>query len=153
MLDRHDLSGLRTTLCGGGFISRETVRRFCTKAPNCHFHPVYGMTETAGAGTYFPEHCLTSSIENSCGKVEDNCSIKIVDTDGQEVSVGVSGEICFKGAFVIDSYLHGAGNENIVDGWLHSGDVGYFDENGYLFIKDRIKDMINRGGKKVFPLR
>ena len=152
MLDRHDLSTLRTALCGGGFISRETVRRFCTKAPKCHFHPVYGMTETSGAGTYFPEHCLTSRVENSCGKVEDNCSIKIVDANEQEVSVGVSGEICFKGAFIIDSYLHGEGNENIVNGWLHSGDVGYFDEEGYLYIKDRIKDMINRGGEKVFSL-
>ena len=152
MLDRHDLSALRTALCGGGFISRETVRRFCRKAPTCSFHPVYGMTETAGAGTYFPVHCLTSDIENSCGKVEPNCQIKIVDSQEQEVPAGVSGEICFRGAFIIDSYLHGIGNENIVDGWLHSGDVGYFDENGYLFIKDRIKDMINRGGEKVFSL-
>lgn len=152
MLDRHDLSALRTALCGGGFISRETVRRFCSKAPNCRFHPVYGMTETSGAGTYFPEHCLSSAVENSCGIVEDNCTIKIVDSSEQEVPMGVSGEICFKGAFVIDSYLHGEGNENIVDGWLHSGDVGYFDENGYLYIKDRIKDMINRGGEKVFSL-
>ena len=152
ILDRHDLSALRTALCGGGFISRETVRRFCKKAPNCCFHPVYGMTETAGAGTYFVDHCLISSIENSCGQVEPNCMIRVVDAEGCEVPPGVSGEICFKGAFVIDSYLHGAGNENIVDGWLHSGDVGYFDENGYLYIKDRIKDMINRGGEKVFSL-
>lgn len=152
MAQHHDLSALRTALCGGGFISRETVRKFCAKAPNCHFHPVYGMTETSGAGTYFPVHCLASPIENSCGKVEENCAIQIVDSQGTPVPPGVSGEICFKGSFVISSYLHGAGDENIVDGWLHSGDIGYFDKDGYLYIKDRIKDMINRGGEKVFSL-
>lgn len=152
MEQHHDLSSLRTALCGGGFISQETVRRFCAKAPNCHFHPVYGMTETSGAGTYFPVHCLASPIENSCGKVEANCAIRIVDSQENPVPPGTSGEICFKGSFVISSYLHGVGNENIVDGWLHSGDIGYFDEDGYLYIKDRIKDMINRGGEKVFSL-
>ena len=152
MLERHDLSHLRTALCGGGFISRETVSRFCRKAPNCRFHPVYGMTETSGAGTFFPTHCLESEIENSCGKPAPNCAIRIVDPQGQEVPVGETGEICFSGAFTIRSYLHGHGNENIVDGWLHSGDIGCFDQEGYLFIKDRIKDMINRGGEKVYSL-
>lgn len=152
MQERHDLSGLRTALCGGGFISKETVKRFCRKAPNCKFHPVYGMTETSGAGTYFPDHCLDSEIEDSCGKVEANCSIKIVDPDGKEVPCGRSGEICFRGSFVIAGYLHDAECRNLVNGWLHSGDVGFFDGDGYLYIKDRIKDMINRGGEKVFSL-
>lgn len=152
MKDRHDLSALRTALCGGGFISRETVSRFCAKAPNCCFHPVYGMTETCGAGTYFREHCLDSDIVNSCGKVEPNCAIRIVDPQENVLPAGESGEICFKGAFIIRQYLHNVSSESIVDGWLHSGDVGYFDEDGNLFIKDRIKDMINRGGEKVFSL-
>ncbi|MDD3212219.1 MAG: class I adenylate-forming enzyme family protein [Eubacteriales bacterium] len=152
VLERHDLSALRTALCGGGFISRKTVEYFCRKATNCRFHPVYGMTETSGAGTYFPVHCLDSDIENSCGTVEPNCSIRVVDPQEREVAVGENGEICFKGPFVISHYLHGIGNENFNDGWLHSGDVGCFDANGYLFIKDRIKDMINRGGEKIFSL-
>lgn len=150
MQPRHDLSALRSALCGGGFISRETVSRFCVKAPNCTFHPVYGMTETSGAGTYFGEHCLNSAVVNSCGKVVPNCAIRIVDPEGSDVPTGVSGEICFKGAFIIREYLHNVGSGSIVDGWLHSGDVGYFDEEGHLFICDRIKDMINRGGEKVF---
>ncbi len=152
MLPRHDLSSLRTALCGGGFISRETVERFCRKAPNCAFHPVYGMTETSGAGTYFPVHCLASPIENSCGRATANCAIRVVDPEGREVPPQVSGEICFKGPFIIREYLHGRGQENITDGWLHSGDIGCFDGEGYLYIKDRIKDMINRGGEKVFSL-
>lgn len=152
MESRHDLSGLRTALCGGGFISAETVARFCAKAPNCKFHPVYGMTETSGAGTYFMEHCLDSKIENSCGRVVPNCAIRIVDTEGNPVPVGVSGEICFKGAFIIRHYLHNISSGSFHDGWLSSGDVGCFDEAGNLYIKDRIKDMINRGGEKVFSL-
>lgn len=152
MLDRHDLSGLRSALCGGGAITHETIERFCRKAPNCQFRPVYGMTETSGAGTYFPVHCLDSEIKNSCGKVVPVCQIKIVDENEQTVPVGTDGEICFKGAFIISSYLHNQGAQSFVDGWLHSGDVGHFDNNGYLFIKDRIKDMINRGGEKIFSL-
>lgn len=152
MLERHDLSHLRTALCGGGFISRETVARFCRKASNCSFHPVYGMTETSGAGTYFPVHCLSSKIEDSCGKVAPNADICIMDACGNVLPAGETGEICFHSAFTICGYLHGKGDENIIDGWLHSGDIGYFDEEGYLFIKDRIKDMINRGGEKIFSL-
>ena len=148
----HDLSDLRTALCGGGFISRKTVESFCRKATHCKFHPVYGMTETSGAGTYFPVHCLDSAIENSCGTVAANCSIRIVDAQEREVPCGETGEICFQGAFIIDHYLHGVGNEHFSNGWLHSGDVGCFDSDGYLYIKDRIKDMINRGGEKIFSL-
>lgn len=149
---RHDLSALRVALCGGGFISKETVARFCAKANRCQFHPVYGMTETAGAGTYFPEHCLDSPVDNSCGKTEPNCRIKIVDSQNQELPAGEIGEICFKGSFIISHYLHGVSADSFTDGWLHSGDIGCFDKNGYLYIKDRIKDMINRGGEKVFSL-
>ena len=152
MLPRHDLSALKTALCGGGFISRETVQQFCRQAPNCKFHPVYGMTETSGAGSYFPEHCLDSAIENSCGIPAPNCEIQVVDREGHALPPGMDGEICFKGSFIIDGYLHGVGDESIVDGWLHSGDIGCFNEDGYLFIKDRIKDMINRGGEKIYSL-
>lgn len=137
----HDLSSLRHALCGGGFITRENIRKFCDIAPNVAFHPVYGMTETAGAGTHFPEHCLDSDIEDSAGVCAANCEMK---TEPE------TGEICFRGAFIIERYLHDEQNDNIRDGWLHSGDVGRFDENGYLFIQDRLKDMINRGGEKVF---
>lgn len=150
--EKHDLSSLRTALCGGGFISRETIRNFCAKAVNCRFHPVYGMTETSGAGTYFSDHCLDSSIEDSCGKVSANCEIQIVNENNVALPANTMGEICFRGSFVIDHYLNGVSPDSFTDGWLHSGDVGYFDENGYLFIKDRIKDMINRGGEKIFSL-
>ena len=148
----HDLSSLKTALCGGGFISRKTVENFCAKAVNCRFHPVYGMTETSGAGTYFPVHCLDSDIVDSCGKTSANCEIRIVDENNQLLPPNTLGEICFRGAYVIDHYLNDASPESFTDGWLHSGDVGYFDEEGYLYIKDRIKDMINRGGEKIFSL-
>ncbi len=150
--EQHDLSSLHTALCGGGFISREIVERFCKAAKNCRFHPVYGMTETSGAGTYFPVHCLESEIKDSCGKIEKNCAIKVVGQKNEILPAGVSGEICMKGAFVISGYLHGVGDECIEDGWLHSGDIGYIDSNGYVFIVDRIKDMINRGGEKIYSL-
>ena len=149
---RHVLSSLHTALCGGGFISREAIRNFCAKAVNCRFHPVYGMTETSGAGSYFAGHCLDSDIEDSCGRVAANCEIRIVDSADNVLPPNVMGEICFRGAFVIRSYLHGVSPESFTDDWLHSGDVGYFDEQGYLYIKDRIKDMINRGGEKIYSL-
>ncbi|NLF28361.1 MAG: acyl--CoA ligase, partial [Clostridiales bacterium] len=142
---RHDLSALRAALCGGGFITRENIRKFCRIAPDARFHPVYGMTETSGAGTYFPTHCLDSERADSAGVCAPNCEMRIRSDGGED------GEICFRGAFVIGRYLHGGQNDNITsDGWLHSGDVGCFDADGYLYIRDRIKDMINRGGEKVF---
>lgn len=142
---KNDLTSLHSALCGGGFIAQENIRRFCKIAPNVEFHPVYGMTETSGAGTYFPGHCLESNKLDSAGVCVPNCEMRI-DREREG-----DGEICFRGAFVIDHYFHEDQNENItVDGWLRSGDIGDFDEDGYLYIKDRLKDMINRGGEKVF---
>ncbi|MBR2281612.1 MAG: acyl--CoA ligase [Spirochaetales bacterium] len=152
-MDGHyDLSSLRDALCGGGFIPKESIERFCRYAPNCRFHPVYGMTETAGTGTYFRGHCQDYPKADSCGQPAANCSMRIVDDDGVELPPGKDGEICFKGPFIIDRYLGNREESTFSNGWMHSGDIGHFDTDGYLYITDRKKDMINRGGEKIFSL-
>ena len=77
---------------------------------------------------------------------------KIVNDVGDSLPVGEAGELLVKGAVVIKGYLNRpqATAETIVDGWLHTGDIGYFDEDGFLYLVDRAKDMILRGGENIY---
>jgi len=81
------------------------------------------------------------------------CTIKIFDDNDQEVSQGERGEIVFKGPVVMKGYWNKPGEtkKTIKNGWLHTGDIGYMDEEGYLYITDRKKDLIIRGGENVYP--
>jgi fatty-acyl-CoA synthase len=114
----------------------------------------YGQTETS------PVNHMTSaddSIEKRVGTVgrpAPHCEIKIVDADGAVVPVGEKGEICCRGYSVMQGYWDDPERtaETIdSDGWLHSGDIGIMDEDGYTQVTGRIKDMIIRGGENVYP--
>jgi long-chain acyl-CoA synthetase len=113
-------------------------------------HEAYGMTETSSLVTYnhMYQHRI-GSVGTPAGIVE----IRIVDPDGNEVSPGDSGEISVRGPNVMKGYLNRPDETaaTIRDGWLHSGDVGRLDAEGYLYIVDRIKDVIITGGYNVFP--
>ena len=75
--------------------------------------------------------------------------IKIADDDGTELMENQIGEICLKGSFVVEEYYKQKVDSITEDGWLRTGDLGYYNQAGYLYIVDRKKDMINRGGEKV----
>lgn len=114
----------------------------------------YGMTETS------PISFMTStsdSIEkqvSTVGRVVPNTECKLVDPEGKTVPLGERGEICTRGYMVMKGYWKDEkATTAAIDehGWMHTGDVGVFDEKGYLSIAGRIKDMINRGGEKIFP--
>ena len=113
-------------------------------------YEAYGMTETASLVTYNHrnKHKI-GSVGTPAGIVE----VKIVDHNGTAVPGGETGEIIIRGPNVMKGYINKPRetDEILRDGWLHSGDLGYLDEQGYLFIVDRIKDMIISGGLNIYP--
>ena len=121
----------------------------------CQFTQVYGLTETTGGATYMlPEaHDPARGKLRSCGVPYPGTEIKCVDENGTEVPQGEVGEILIKSGFVMKGYWKRdeATAEAIKDGWFRTGDAGYFDDEGFLYIHDRVKDMIVSGGENVYP--
>jgi long-chain acyl-CoA synthetase len=113
-------------------------------------HQGYGLTECSPFASYNHDVAFRPG---SVGTPIENVEMKIVDAGGQEVADGELGEILIKGPNVMKGYFGNtaATVEAIQDGWLHSGDIGYRDADGYYFLVDRVKDMINVSGFKVFP--
>ena len=111
----------------------------------------YGMTETCGVITSISADFFVAKPE-SCGPVLPNFEAKIVDDAGNAASQGQVGELWVRGAPVIRGYLNrpDATAESITDGWLHTGDIARMDEDGFLYIVDRAKDMVIRGGENVY---
>lgn len=121
----------------------------------CDFIQLFGLTETTGAATYLPPeaHNPEWGKLRSCGIPWPGAIIRCVDAEGQSVPTGEIGEIIIKSPFVMKGYWNRpeATEEAIKDGFFYTGDAGYFDEDGYLFIHDRIKDMIVSGGENIYP--
>lgn len=144
-----ELPSLRLIGCGGAWIAKEKIKQYAQWLPDTRFCPIYGMTETASPGTIFPGNAANSKKIGSCGYPIPGLECKITAENGTELPNGEMGEICLRGSTIIERYLD-KGNELISeDGWLQTGDMGYLDEDGYLFICDRKKDIINRGAEKV----
>jgi len=111
----------------------------------------WGLTESSCVGTTAP---YTETRIGSCGRGMDDARIKVVDDQGKTLPPGEQGELCVKGTCVTRGYLNRPEATAEVfdpDGWFHAGDIAVMDEDGYAFIVDRKKDMINVGGEKVFP--
>lgn len=143
------LPSLRVIGCGGAYIAKEKIKAYHQWLPNVKFHTIFGMTETTSPGTVFPGDMSQHQLSESCGWPIPGLACKVVDEMGEEVPNGIAGEICMSGNTITDRYLD-TGNELITeDGWLHTGDVGYLTDEGFLFICDRKKDIINRGAEKV----
>jgi acyl-CoA synthetase (AMP-forming)/AMP-acid ligase II len=111
----------------------------------------WGLTESSCVGTTAP---YTKTRIGSCGRGMDDAEIKVVDDEGNTLPPGEQGELCVKGTCVTNGYLNKPDATAEVfdsEGWFHAGDIAYMDEDGYAYIVDRKKDMINVGGEKVFP--
>jgi fatty-acyl-CoA synthase len=151
---KFDLSSVRGGVMAGSICPRPLMEK-AREILNCKELIIgYGMTETS------PLSFLTSSTDpvelqvSTVGKVLPNTECKLLDEQGRVVPLGQRGEICTRGYCVMKEYWgdHRATNASIdANGWMHTGDVGIFDKDGYLSIVGRVKDMINRGGEKVFP--
>ncbi len=149
-LDNYDISSLRSIGGGGAAMTPRHSKRIAERT-STRASAAYGMTETNGLAASNAGANLVDR-PTSCGRaLPPLVSIAIVDTDGNEVSRGETGEITIKGIMNFSGYWGNpeATAETIVDGWIHTGDVGHMDEDGYVFITDRQKDMIIRGGENI----
>jgi len=112
----------------------------------------YGMTEAASvvSGSRFPPH---PRKEGSVGFPPGSSTVRAVDDAGNTLPPNAIGELCTRGENVILAYENNpeANGSSFIDGWLRTGDLGYLDDDGYVFITDRVKEVINRGGEKVSP--
>ena len=149
---KYDTSSLKNVGGGGAPMAPELVRKiegsFAGKAsPQLG----YGLTETNGygPGNTGPDYMAKPS---STGRVVPIMGVKIVDPNGSEQPNGEVGEVCLSGPMLIRGYWNRpeATAESIRDGWLHTGDLGYLDDQGFLYVVDRIKDMVLRGGENVY---
>lgn len=118
--------------------------------PNTRLAEGYGLTETCSALTYLDEAHIESK-QGSVGVPVPWVDVRVVDADDNEVPAGIDGEVVARGPKVSLGYLDddGATRDAFRGGWFHTGDIGYFDEDGYLFIRDRLKDMIRSGGENI----
>jgi len=149
-----DFSSLRRLYYGASPIAEEVLRR--AKAVfDCAFFQLYGLTETAGAGACLPDHAHDPALGKlrACGLPYPGIDIAVVGPDGRSLAPDEVGEIVIRAGVVMKGYWGRpeATAEAIRDGWFHTGDAGYFDADGYLFIHDRVKDMIVSGGENVYP--
>jgi long-chain acyl-CoA synthetase len=146
---RKHLQSIRYVFSGGTSMPAEIVRQW-VDAFGIPIHEAYGMTEAASLVTF--NHFLRHKI-GSIGMAAGVIEIKVVDADDHAVKQGEQGEIIIRGPNVMKGYFEQPEEtaDALRNGWLHSGDVGVFDPEGYLYIVDRIKDIIITGGENVFP--
>jgi long-chain acyl-CoA synthetase len=145
----RDTSSLRWVISGAAPLPLELLRRF-EDAFGCTVLQGYGLSEsTAQCALNTPDHNRPGSVGRPLPGVE----VQIVDRDGKRLPAGEDGEILIRGANIMRGY-HGLADETartVVDGWLHTGDVGHVDADGYLSVLDRSKDLIIRGGFNIIP--
>lgn len=148
--DRRDRSSLRGVGYGGAPAAPELVRKIEALFPGRHPTNGYGLTETSSVTT------LNAGVDyqthpDSVGVPVPVCDVKIVGADGEAVPVGEVGELCIKGPNVVRGYFGKAEAtaETFRDGWLHSGDLGRIDAEGFVYLVDRAKDLVIRGGENI----
>ncbi len=153
----HDLSSLRLLLYGAAPIDATLLERAMAVLPAAAFAQCYGMTELSPVISILADHWhradgLAAGKLASAGRPVAGCAVRIADADGQTLPPGRVGEILARGPTVMQGYW-GKPAETAAalrDGWMHTGDAGYLDEDGFLFVVDRLKDMIVTGGENVY---
>ena len=147
----RDISSLSTLGGGGAPVQPDLIEKIDTAGGHAVPAQGYGLTETCGIATGSYGAFLTNK-PSSAGLIVPVCDIKAVDDQGNDLSSGEVGEICIYGPHVIKGYLNrpDATAETIIDGWLHTGDIGYLDEDNFVYLVDRAKDMVLRGGENIY---
>ena len=153
--DRYNLSSLQSCISGAAPLPLEIAQRWKRKY-NIDIREGYGLTEAMAANTshLVDEGAGVPPKHGSVGKCNHKCNtIKIFDENDQEMAPGEEGEIVIKGLTMMKGYWNKPQEtaEAIRNGWLHTGDIGYMDEDGYLYLTQRKNDLIIRGGENIYP--
>ena len=149
------LESLRQVIYGASPILESTLTKVLAELPNIEFYQGYGQTEAAPAISILgpDEHkSHHSKLLRSAGKACDCVAIRIVDSKGKDAALGEAGEVVVSGPNVMLGYLNKRKEteDAVKNGWLYTGDIGYLDAEGYLFLLDRAKDMIVTGAENVY---
>ena len=151
-VEQTDFSALRNIHYGASPISQELLLR-AIDVFKCRFTQLYGLTETTGAITALRHEDHQGERMLSCGRPMFGAEIRVVDPLGADVPAGEIGEVVYRGPGLMQGYWRRQDDTSaaVRDGWFHTGDAGSLDADGFLYIRDRIKDMIVSGGENVYP--
>jgi long-chain acyl-CoA synthetase len=148
-LEQHDLSALTAVSSGAAPLPAEVRRQFQGRVPSATIYEGYGCTESA---TIISSNPPDRPRHGSVGLPVPGCEVSIQSDSGTILGAGEDGEICVRSPGVMSGYWNTPDTSQVLGGgWLHTGDIGHLDEDGYLYVVDRKKDLILRGGFNVFP--
>lgn len=150
--DKYDLGSIRLTMTGGGVCTTKLKKEILELFPGAMILDAFGQTEMTPITSFKMDFDPDNIVDRSVG--QSIVEAKIVDVEGKEMPRGETGEILYRSSTVMKGYYKDEEKtkEVLEDGWFRSGDLGYFDESGEIRVVDRIKECINTGGEKVFPL-
>jgi acyl-CoA synthetase (AMP-forming)/AMP-acid ligase II len=151
-IGRYNLSSLRAVVYGASPIPQPVLERAMKAFPSASFTQAYGMTELAPVATMLSPADHEAGRLRSAGRAAPHAEVRVVDADDAEVPAGTVGEIIVRGGHVMQGYWNSPAETAAAlrGGWMHTGDGGYLDEQGYLYVVDRLKDMIVSGGENVY---
>lgn len=151
--DGHDTSHLEMIMCGGSPLPADLLTRATAAFPHTRVVQVYGLTEGGGTVTFVPPERLADKV-GSAGRPSLNNRIRIVDEHGRPCAAGQVGQIQLRGPAMTTGYWDDpeATGQLFTDGWLNTGDLGALDEDGFLSLSGRSKELIISGGMNIFPI-
>jgi long-chain acyl-CoA synthetase len=147
-LEEAGLSELTTVVSGASPLPEQVRREFEARVPSALVYEGYGCTEAA---SFISANSLGARRAGSVGLPVPGCEVSIQDENGRMLPAGQDGEICVRSPGVMTGYWNSQDTAVLADGWLHTGDIGHLDADGYLYVVDRKKDLIIRGGFNVYP--
>ena len=155
-VNKYDLSSLKRITCAGAVLP-QTLIKLSKEKLGLYLMNIYGLSEASGLSTWVPYGDTPEHMEKSVGLPMPHCKLAILDPNGRVLPPGEEGEICTREVFPGSQHMKGyykkpdLTKQTIKDGWLHSGDLGKMDKDGYVYITGRIKEMFTVGGFNVSP--